>query len=288
MLKQRLLSVLFDSRGYKIISNIVSKLEKSFPGLRLDLELAGINKKPKEFIHQCIVSAAMFTAGLGLMFFFLMSKFEINLAFLVLVLPLLYSGMFMYMLKTPALSTARKKRDIDAEVLFAGRYLLIEFWSGVPIFDALKSVSKNYGAISHYFGEIVQMVEAGMSIEDAIDKAIETTPSQRLRKVLWQVVNSLRTGSDISNSLEVVLNQIEREQMIEVKGYGRKLNSLALFYMMIAVILPALGGIMLVVVSSFTGIIVNLPILLVVVACLGFIQLMFISVIKTSRPAVAD
>jgi len=194
----------------------------------------------------------------------------------------------MYMLKTPALTIAKKRREIDAEVLFAGRYLLIEFWSGVPVFDALKSVSKNYGTISDYFAEIVEMVEAGVPIEEAIDQAIELTPSPRLRKLLWQIVNSLRTGADISNSLEVILNQIEREQMIEVKGYGRKLNSLALFYMMIAVILPALGGIMLVVVSSFTGITVNLSVLLVVVAFLAFIQLMFISIIKTSRPAVAE
>ena len=192
------------------------------------------------------------------------------------------------MMKTPTLSIAKKRRDIDAEVLFAGRYLLIEFWSGVPVYDALKSVSKNYGTISNYFAEIIEMVEAGVPLEDAIDQAIELTPSPRLRKLLWQIVNSLRTGSDISNSLEVILNQIEREQMIEVKGYGRKLNSLALFYMMIAVILPALGGIMLVVVSSFTGMAVNLVILLIVVGFLALIQLMFISVIKTSRPAVAE
>jgi len=229
-----------------------------------------------------------FTLGFGILLFFLFSKFGISLLLLIVLLPPICAGTFMYMLKTPALTIAKKRREIDAEVLFAGRYLLIEFWSGVPVFDALKSVSKNYGTISDYFAEIVEMVEAGVPIEEAIDQAIELTPSPRLRKLLWQIVNSLRTGADISNSLEVILNQIEREQMIEVKGYGRKLNSLALFYMMIAVILPALGGIMLVVVSSFTGITVNLSVLLVVVAFLAFIQLMFISIIKTSRPAVAE
>jgi len=229
-----------------------------------------------------------FTFGLGILLFFLFSKFEISFFLLIAFIPPLYAGMFLYMLKMPALNIAKKRREIDSEVLFAGRYLLIEFWSGVPVFDALKSVSKNYGTISNYFAEIVEMVEAGVPMEDAIDQAIELTPSPRLRKLLWQIVNSLRTGSDISNSLEVILNQIEREQMIEVKGYGRKLNSLALFYMMIAVILPALGGIMLVVVSSFTGITVNVSVLLVIVAFLAFIQLMFISIIKTSRPAVAE
>jgi flagellar protein FlaJ len=252
------------------------------------LQRAGIDKKPKDFIQGCLKNALLYALTFAVLLFFMFAKFGIPLFSLPIVLVPVYSVMFMYMLKIPALSIARKRREIDAEILFAGRYLLIEFWSGVPVYDAIKSVSRNYGTISRYFAEIVEMVEAGVPLEDAIDEAIELTPSPRLRKLLWQVVNSLRTGADISNSLEAILSQIEREQMIEVKGYGRKLNSLALFYMMIAVILPALGGIMLVVVSSFTGLTVNISVLLAVVAFLAFVQLMFIQIIKTSRPAVAD
>jgi len=220
--------------------------------------------------------------------FMIFSKLGIPLLALLPIVLLMYPILFMYMLKTPSLQINKKRRDIDSEILFAGRYLLIEFWSGVPVFNALVSVSKNYGTISMYFKEIVEMVEAGVPIEDALDQAIELSPSARLRKLLWQIVNSIRTGSDISNSLEIILSQIEREQMIEVKGYGRKLNSLALFYMMIAVILPSLGGIMLVVVSSFTGITVTLGVLLLAVAALAFVQLMFINIIKQSRPSVAE
>jgi flagellar protein FlaJ len=271
-----------------VIAQFVARIEKLFPKLKLDLERAGISKKPREFVKKTLTAAFYYTIGVLAMLFFLLAKLEISLVLLVFIAPLLYPLFFMYLLKTPSLAIAKKRRQIDSEVLFAGRYLLIEFWSGVPIFDALASVSKNYGTISTYFKEIVEMVEAGVPLEDAIDQAIELSPSPRLRKLLWQIVSALRTGSDISNSLEIILNQIEREQLIEVKGYGRKLNSLALFYMMIAVILPALGGIMLVVVSSFTGIVVTLPILLIAVAALAFVQLMFINIIKQSRPSVTD
>ena len=265
-----------------------AKLEKLFPKLKLDLEKAGIASKPRDFIKKCLITASYFTAGLIIILFMLLSKLGVSLLLLIPLLLIIYPAMFIYMLKMPSLQIARKRREIDSEVLFAGRYLLIEFWSGVPIFNALVSVSKNYGTISLYFKEIVETVEAGVPLEDALDQAIELSPSPRLRKLLWQIVNAIRTGSDISNSLEIILNQIEREQMIEVKGYGRKLNSLALFYMMIAVILPSLGGIMLVVVSSFTGITVTLSVLLIAVAALTFVQFMFISIIKQSRPAVAE
>jgi len=270
------------------VINLSARLEKSFPRLKLDLERAGIASKPRDLIKKCLTTASYFTAGLLLVSFMLFSKLGVSLVILIPMLVIIYPVMFMYMLKMPSIQISRKKREVDAEVLFAGRYLLIEFWSGVPVFNALVSVSKNYGTISTYFKEIVETVDAGVPLEDAIDQAVELSPSPRLRKLLWQIVNSIRTGSDISNSLEIILSQIEREQMIEVKGYGRKLNSLALFYMMIAVILPSLGGIMLVVVSSFTGLTVTLGVLLIAVAALAFVQLMFISIIKQSRPAVAE
>ncbi len=89
--------------------------------------------------------------------------------------------------------------------------------------------------------QIVENVDFGATMEESIDEAIEFTPSQNFRKLLWQVMNSLRTGSDVTASLNAVVEQITREQIIAVKEYGRKLNPLAMFYMMIAVIVLVLS-----------------------------------------------
>jgi len=56
--------------------------------------------------------------------------------------------------------------------------------------------------------------------------------------------------------------------------------------MIIAVILPTLGVTMMIVFSSFVEIEISLTILLVVASFLAFIQFMFLSMIKFSRPAV--
>jgi len=50
-------------------------------------------------------------------------------------------------------------------------------------------------------------------MEAALNDAIEFTPSQNLRKYLWQIVNSQHTGADISVSLKGVVNQITQEQL---------------------------------------------------------------------------
>ena len=101
-----------------------------------------------------------------------------------------------------------------------------------------------------------------------------------------QIINSIRTGSNIAKSLNSVIEQITKDQMTEVNKYGKKLNPLAMFYMMIAVIIPSLGMTMLVILSSFVKFQLTLSILLSLAGFLGFVQFMFISIVKFSRPAI--
>ena len=56
--------------------------------------------------------------------------------------------------------------------------------------------------------------------------------------------------------------------------------------MIIAVILPTLGVAMLIVLSSFINFQLSLTILMFVAFMLGFVQFMFLSLIKFSRPAI--
>ena len=194
--------------------------------------------------------------------------------------------MFFYMLKVPDVKILRKGREISREIVFAGRFMIIELESGVSLYDAMVNVSKNYEVIGEYFKEIIDKVSMGTTMEDAINETIKTTPSSDLTKVLWQILNSLRTGADISSSLSNILDQIVREQIIDVKEYGRKLNPLAMFYMMVAIIVPSLGITMLIVLTTFISVKLDLAALLAIALSLGFIQYMFFSIIKSSRPAV--
>ena len=121
-------------------------------------------------------------------------------------------------------------------------------------------------------------------MEEALNESTLITPSPELRKLMWQVLNSMRTGSDIADSLNAVIDQIVRQQQISVKEYGRKLNPMAMFYMMIAVIVPSLGTTVLIVLATFIGFSMPLSILLIIAGLVGFIQFMFFAVIKSARP----
>ena|SRR3989338_3681668 len=267
-------------------SAIFQIMARALPNLKLNLKKAGTNYSPEEFIKRMFLSAFYMTTGLVVSLALILAKFNVLKNIMILFVPIIFLLLFLYMLKLPDVTISRKEKDISREIVFAGRHFIIELESGVPLYNALLNVSKNYEVIGWYFKEIINKVDLGMSMEDSISEAVEYIPSDNLRRLLWQILNSIRTGSDVSKSLGSVLEQIAREQTIEVNKYGKKLNPLAMFYMIIAVILPSLGVTMLVVLSSFIQFKLNLTIFLILSGLLAFVQFMFLSMIKFSRPAI--
>lgn len=193
---------------------------------------------------------------------------------------------FLYVMKVPDAYIKKIEKEINKEIIFAGRFLIIELESGVSLYQAMINVGNTYDVIGGYFREVIQKVKVGTTLEVAINEAVDTVPSDNMRKIFWQILNALKTGSNISNSINAVIEQIIREQQIEVKEYGRKLNPLAMFYMMVAVIIPSLGMTMLIVLATFIGINLNLGVLFGIVGLLAFVQFMFVAIIKSSRPPV--
>ena len=269
-----------------ISGTIIKRIAKSMPGLRTKLIQSGIIDTPEEFIKKTLLSTFYMTTGISVLVLTIFAQLEILSNIMYFIFPLLYVFMFSYMLKIPDVKIIKKGKEISKEIVFAGRFLIIELESGVSLYDAMVNVSKNYEVIGEYLKEITDKVSMGTTMEDAINETIETTPSSNLTKVLWQVLNSLRTGADISDSLSNILDQIVREQVIEVKEYGRKLNPLAMFYMMVAIIIPSLGITMLIVLTTFISLKIDLAALISIAFFLGFVQYMFFSIIKSSRPAV--
>jgi len=129
---------------------------------------------------------------------------------------------------------------------------------------------------------------AGISQIDAIEEHGKITTSKYLKRVLWQISNGMRAGSDMSIVLKEGIKSLNDEQAIQIQNYGGRLNPLVMFYMLIAVILPSLGITFLIVISS----IINLPgsiVRLIFFGILGFVffmQIMFLGLIKARRPSL--
>jgi archaeal flagellar protein FlaJ len=257
-------------------------LARTQPTLGLKLQQAGMIDTVDDYLKKTLRNSITLAVGLGLIGFMFTRKFAVLLFALVLI-PFLY----LYFIKYVDIKIEQIRKQIDQEIIYAGRFIIIEIESGVSIYTAIQNVEKNYEYVGKYFGDIVNKVYLGTSIEEAINETMISTPSNNLRKVLWQMMNSMKTGSDIGPSLNSVISQIMKEQQISVQEYGKKLNPMAMFYMMIAIILPSLGVTMLVILATFIGIKVGLTALLGIAAVLAFTQFMFLSMIRSSRPPIS-
>ncbi len=267
-------------------SPLIARIARRFPDLEMKLLQAGLRDTPETFLKKVFVVAFMYTTLLNVAFFLFLVKLEALVLLIFAAFPLSFLVLFFYFIKMPEMRIMRRKKEIDKELVFAGRFLLIELASGVPLYDSLKNIAKTYPSTGKLFQRIVDKVNLGTPMDVALQQAVEESPSENCRKVLWQIINSLQTGSDASLSLRSVLDQIAKEQLIEVNRYGKKLNPLAMFYMIVAVIAPSLGISMLVVMSSVMNFKFDLVILLSIAAFLGFVQFMFIAMVKNARPSV--
>ena len=244
--------------------------------------------KTEEFIKKTFLTAGYMTLALFFIFFLFFSDLRIPTKLLILTfgVPILFCLMFIYFMKIPDLKILGLSREINKEIIFAGRFLIIELDSGVSLYQAMINICNSYEIIGSYFREVIEKVKVGTTLEVAINEAVETVPSDDLRKIMWQILNSLKTGSNVSSAINSVTEQIIREQQIAIKEYGRKLNPLAMFYMMIAVIVPSIGIMLMVIVATFMGFPLKLPVLLGIAGAFGFVQFMFLSIIQSSRPAI--
>lgn len=260
---------------------VYRNIANRFEDLELKLQQARLTDEPEFYVKKTFQIAMFACIGLTLIAFSFTKAWQI-----ILLAPIFFIVFFFYFFRYVDYRIDKMNKQISREIVFAVQFLIIELESGVPLFNTFENIAKNYPFIGIYFQEIVEKVNLGTSLEEAINETIEITASSDLRRILWQILNSLRTGSNVNKSLGSALSQIVEEQQIAVKEYGRKLNPLAMFYMMIAIIVPSLGITMLVIMASFIGLELDLFLLIVIAVLIGFMQFMFMAIIRTNRPAV--
>jgi len=265
---------------------IYNRLLTRFPKLKSQLRIAHAKESPEEFIRKSIKNSLIYAFLFTVVFFFVLDKAKMPLFLLAPIFAVLAFLLFHYSFIGIKGKIKKREREIDREVLFAGRYLLVKLYSGRPLLNALIDTSQSYGVGSRYFKEIVDEINTGTTIEDALDNAVKYSSSSKFSKILFQISNALKLGIDVTVPLESVLEDITNEQEVEIKKYGKKLNSVVIFYLLFAVVMPSLGMTMFIIISSFLSIHISLPIFGVIVFFLACIQIVFIALFKSMRPTV--
>lgn len=272
------------------LDNIVAKHRN----LDIQLREQGIKGSPQQFAKRMLMNAVLLAAVIAIALIFgldrLLSSVNANPAPVAILLGAVcglasYNILFNQFLGFPANKAKQQGREVERAILFAARDIIISLRSGVPLFNALTSVSTGYGAASLEFGKIINLIQLGMPMDQAIDQVSASSTSRTFKRIMLQASVSIKEGADVVGALQEVVDQAMQERVIELRRYGQRLNALSMFYMLFGVIFPSIGIAVLSILTTFINIFtVTNSLLVLVLVFIALIQFIFFNVMKNSRP----
>jgi pilus assembly protein TadC len=262
------------------------EIASKYPTLKRKLLIAHISLSPEEYVRRNFISALLMTAIIGFGAFMFIAGIGAPIILIPIIAIVAFFILFQIFMHVADVKIRKLAKDIDRDVLFAGRFLLIKLNSGKPLINAIVDASNSYGVANQYFKEIVRDIELGTPLEEALEKASRYSPSEKMRRILFQISNALKIGVDVTNFLEAILDEIAEDQLLEIKNYGRKLSGITLFYMLFAIVIPSLGITMLIAVVSLVNVQIDFGMFVVFLFLLVIIEFIFITIFKSVRPNV--
>ncbi len=264
-------------------------LDSLFPFLKVYLIQSNQEIESKHYLAASFINFFFVLLLLLVLNLLVFIKLEIALIYSIIAPVIVSLLIFLQQVYYPKLLASRRIRGIERNLLNALNSILIQLNAGVPIFNIFATISnEDYGEISKEFRSAVKQINAGKPESDSIEELASRNPSPFFRRAIWQLANGIRTGSDLQLVLKEIISSISDEQIIQIQKYGSQLNPLAMFYMLIAVILPSLGITFLVVLSSFTslGSSATKIAFWILFALFIVLQILFLGIIKTKRPTL--
>ena len=259
-----------------------------FPELNWNLKKAGMNIDPIIYVSTAIFLALMVFTGGVLVFLPAIVNGSIDFALIIAIAGIFSLMSFFYMIFLPSLKIVKSQKEIDKNLEYMLKDMEIQLTAGIPLFDIFVNISAGeYGGCSKVSRKIVEEVQSGKSIITVLDDTGMLSPSEYMRRVLWQIVNALKTGSNVGVSLKMISKEIRDEKENAIASYTQELGLWSLIYMIFVIILPSMGVTLILILSSFlgTGVVTEMVFWLILGVVIVF-QLIFVSIIKSKRPDV--
>jgi len=194
---------------------------------------------------------------------------------------------FGFLIYYPHIMARKIGELVDKDLVYALKDLSLQVGSGVSLYDGMANVARtDYGAVSREFETVVKEISTGESEDAALEKMALRTESEFLRKVIWQLVTALRSGSSMQGALKGLVKSVQEFQHAQIKDYASELNLWTLMFMIFAVAIPGLGSTLLVVLSTFGGMQVTETIFMSIIGFCFVVEFVIVELIKSRRPPV--
>ncbi len=283
----------YSNISYRIFSQYSQSLARYFIDTKVDLKKARIKLSVQEFMSVAIMSSFLvFVISLPILSFLLSYALGTFLfGFVTAITISFFSAIFTFFifLNYPRIQIRTKGKEVDNVLPYASLYLSTVAGSKLPLHRTLEIFSKFSSS-----GEMAKEVDLinddikvfGLDINTALERAIDRSPSNSFKEILYGILSTIRSGGDLS----IYLKEKSRNLMAEYRRRLYEFSHSLTVYIEVYLTSIVLGTIFFTVLSAIisgiggaAGNIIMLQFFLIFLF-LPLISVLFIVLIKSITP----
>lgn len=283
----------YEALAFRLFSSASENLMKYFPDVKKDLKVADTGYSLQEYISMSILtSVIVFIIQLPLLSFafgtffhsFLFSFiFSITISSATTVLT------FFVILNYPKTIIKQKSKQIENSLPFATLYLSTVAGSNLPTHKIFEIFSKfaTYGEMKKQINEINEDVKIfGIDINTALERAVERSPSKKLKELIYGMLSTIRSGANLPIFLKEKSSNFMADYRRTLYEFSHNLTMYLEIYITSIVIGAMFFTILTAIISGITGTASNIVTLqfFLVFVFLPLISTIFIFLVKSIAP----
>jgi len=175
----------------------------------------------------------------------------LGIALITRVIAVLVISVMSFIMSTALILLVPKQRAIargnaiSIELPFALRHMATELRAGIGLYKTIQAVaSADYGVLSEEFARVITEVEEGTDTRDALRHLALRTQSKALRTAIIQISRALKTGGNLSESMNDIAEDVSFEMRIAVSEFGQRMNFFGVIFIFGAIVFPVMVGIL--------------------------------------------
>jgi flagellar protein FlaJ len=285
----------YNKISFRFFSQFSEDIADYFRELKTDLKRARIKMSVQEYLSISIMSCfiVFLSTFPALSMFFGFAFANPLLAFVMslsicLGITLVTFWLFM---NYPKIVIQEKAKKIDNALPFASLYLSTVASSKLPLHKTFEIFSKfsEYGDLTDEIKSITNDMEVfGLDVNTAIERAVDRSPSKKLKDMFWGMLSTMRSGGDLGKYLKEVgvnliteyrrsLYEFSHQLTIYIEVYLTAMVLGAIFFTILTSILSSIGG------PGAPSSVITLQFLIIFVF-MPLISTFFILLVKSATP----
>jgi flagellar protein FlaJ len=281
----------------------VAKTIGKFPEMEMlsfYLYSANMHYSSKQYIALTVASAtlaflvAMLTSAA--VFTYLNIEMATRVLAILIISVLVFIITSVIILMVPKQKAIARGNAVSIELPFALRHMATELRAGIGLYRTIQAVaSADYHELSEEFARVITEVEEGTDTQDALRHLALRTQSRALRTAIIQIIRALKTGGNLSESMNDIAEDVSFEMRMAVREFGQRMNFFGVVFIFGAIVMPVMITILGAIrnspikasMSSFEMLPLTLPIMAAIyLAIMPFVLILFLFYIRAAQPRV--